>query len=215
MSAPCCFLRITASAPQPGNRLTLAGRYRSFYHNVTRGSDGSGFSIISCGRGSGKRSHSYARAWRDLAARRRTRIKSLGSPMMDTQRVRELEGRIAAAIEVVLKPGRAGRRVGPRTTHLMAKADVEVLEAAADKSDQITETSDSSFLHIHRSGNVSSLGSARERSGVPRAPVASRTGHWTWLESGCTMTGRIGIWAQHRSAQERQERPWNRAFAVS
>ena len=52
---------------------------------------------------------------------------------MDSHQVRKLEELVAAAISEVLKSHFPGPPVNPKTTHLMAKAAVTVLEAIADK----------------------------------------------------------------------------------
>lgn len=52
---------------------------------------------------------------------------------MDSHQVRQLEEQVARAISVVLKSHLPGHRESPRTTHLMAKAAVAVLEAVVEK----------------------------------------------------------------------------------
>jgi hypothetical protein len=52
---------------------------------------------------------------------------------MDSHQVRQLEEQVARAITVVLKEHLPGHRESPRTTHLMAKAAVAVLEAVVEK----------------------------------------------------------------------------------
>jgi hypothetical protein len=53
---------------------------------------------------------------------------------MDHEQVRQLEDAIDAAIAYVLGKHVPGPPLTPKTTHLMAKAAVAVLEAVAEKS---------------------------------------------------------------------------------
>ena len=52
---------------------------------------------------------------------------------MHPDQVRQLEERIDAAITELIEKNFPGPPVSPRTTHLMAKAAVTVLEAVAEK----------------------------------------------------------------------------------
>lgn len=54
---------------------------------------------------------------------------------MDAKQVHELEDELESAMEEVLRKWFPGPPVGPRTTHLMAKAAVAVLEAVAEHSE--------------------------------------------------------------------------------